>query len=159
MEIGELLSKGLEEGYAGGTERQTTQRGSFQMEASHYTGPSGEIYHDEWIANTLGGGQEIVQIGDEMATRLYGGGTAGTEELAQLGLTRKDVTGRLKGFIRESEGKTRTSTPYSAKDGEWQYDYNIIHDVANIPVSVGLEMITYRETTVFAHYFIHSPIK
>lgn len=38
-ELGQLLGKGLEAGYAaGGTERQTVERGSFQMETINYRG-------------------------------------------------------------------------------------------------------------------------
>lgn len=33
-DLEQLLSRGLEEGYAGGTNRETVQRGPFQMETS-----------------------------------------------------------------------------------------------------------------------------
>lgn len=159
LEFGELLSKGLAEGYAGSTERQTAKRGPFSMEVSQLITPEGDIYWDEWDADTLGGGQEIVQSGDNKRTRLYAGGTTGKDELAKLGLVKKDVTGRLKQFIRESEGKTRLSEDYTPEpDGDWQYAYKILHRTEGIPLTIGLETITYKGKLVFTHGFLHSPI-
>lgn len=161
-ELGELLNQGLKEGYAGSTKRETTQRGPFQMEVSQYTSPSGGVYRDEWIADELGGGQEIVQIGDKKSTRLYGGGVAPKEILQVLGLNKKDITNKLKEFIRDSEGQTRLLQNYSSTKGEdWQYDYKIIYSLDNqeIPINWAVETIIYRGNLVFAHGFIHSPIK
>lgn len=77
-----------------------------------------------------------------------------------MGLVKKDVTGRLKQFIRESEGKTRLFEDYTPEpDGDWQYTYNILHRTEGIPLTIGLETITYQGKLVFTHGFLHSPIE
>lgn len=154
-----LLSKGLAEGYAGSTERQTAKRGPFVMEVSHYITPDGGIYHDEWIADVLGGGQEIVQIGDKKQTRVYAGGTISPDELNQIGLTKKDVTNHLKKFIREAAGLTRVSDDYAAPpDGDWDYEYRVQEKVPGIPLEAGLEVIRFKGQPVFAHWIVRSPV-
>ncbi|MEK7450873.1 MAG: hypothetical protein AAB662_02970 [Patescibacteria group bacterium] len=159
-EINGLLSKGLEQGYAGGTERQTAQRGPFKLESSQLITPEGGIYIDQWIADRTGGGQEIVQIGNEKSTRLYAGGTIGIGELQKLGLTKKDVTKKLKQFIKEAGSKTRLMENYTPQsDGDWQYSYEIINALKEIPLTVGMETIKFRGTLVFAHGFLRSPIE
>src|ERR1035437_2848104 len=109
QQLGDVLSKGLEVGYGSGGERQVIQRGPFQVESTQFTTPDGGLYVDQWIANTNGGGQEIVQKGDKKSTRLHAGGVIEPEELAKLGLTKKDVTGYLKRKIVELGQGTRLS--------------------------------------------------
>lgn len=155
-----LLSRGLEEGYVGGTNRETVQRGSFQMETSQYTSPEGGIYRDEWIADRTGGGQEIVQIEGRKKTRLYAGGTITLKELEELGLTKKDVTRKLKEFIKISKNKTRLLEDFIPEpDGDWQYEYKIVKGIENIPLTTAMETITYKGSLVFAHAFLHTSIE
>lgn len=159
-EIDKLFSKGLEQGYAGGTERQLVQRGPFTLGSSQFTVPNGGNYIDQWIADRVGGGQELAQVGNERSTRLYAGGTINIEGLHKLGLTKKDVTRKLKQFIKESEGRTRLMENYTPQsDGDWQYSYEIINSLKEIPLTVGMETIMFRNTLVFAHGFLHSPIE
>lgn len=160
LELDRLLSKGLEEGYAGTTKRETIQRGPFQLEASQYTSPEGGVYRDEWIADRTGGGQEIAQVGESKQTRLYAGGTIGVEELAKLGLTKKDVTNRLKQFIRLSEGKTRLLENYLPEPhGDWQYSYEMMENIKDIPLTIGMETVKYKGRMVFTHVFLHTPVE
>ncbi len=155
-----LLSQGLEAGYADGTQREVVQRGSFQMETSQYISPTGGIYRDEWIADRTGGGQEIVQSGEVRYTRLYAGGTTRIDELSALGLTKKDVTRYLKKKIKGLGEKTRLSTNCNPEpDGDWQYTYTLREQIDNIPLTVGMETITFKGTLVFAHAFLHTPVE
>lgn len=142
-DLEQLLGKGLEEGYAGTIKRQTVQRGQFPLEESTYISPEGGVYNDQWIADRTGGGQEIAQIGEEKTTRLYAGGTISIEELGKLGLTKKDVTSKLKKFIKESGGNSRLLTPYSSQDDDWVYDYSLIRSLPEIPLNIGIEIIQY----------------
>lgn len=158
-ELGQLLGKGLEEGYAGATERQTVQRGQFSLEASTYVSPEGGVYSDQWIADRTGGGQEIAQIGEEKSTRLYAGGTIGVEELTNLGLTKKNVTRQLKKFIKESGGNSRLLAPYSSQDNDWAYDYSLIRSLPEIPLNIGIEIIQYKGNLVFSHGFLHTSVE
>lgn len=159
-ELEELLSRGLVEGYAGETSRETVRRGPFQLEASSFTSPNRGIYRDEWTANRTGGGQEIVQFEAQKSTRLYAGGTIEIEELTKLGLTKKDVTGYLKRRIKELGEKTRlleNCTPDI--DGDWQYEYKILQKMEDIPLTIGLESIFFKGHRVFAHGFLHTTVE
>lgn len=156
--IEKLLGEGLEEGYAGATKRQTVQRGQFRLESSTYVSPEGGVYHDEWIADRTGGGQEIAQIGEKKTTRLYAGGTISVEELIELGLTKKDVTRQLKKFIKGSNGNSRLLAPYSSQEDDWTYDYHLIDSLPEIPLRVGMETIQFKGNLVFAHGFLHTSI-
>lgn len=160
-EIDDLFHKGLAAGYAGGTEHQTTQRGPFLMEASQYIAPDGGVYRDEWMADRTGGGQEIAQVKNLKASRVYGGGTISLKQLAELGITKKDVTNYLKRKIIELGSQTRTPDRgcFPGYDGDWLYFYQLLEKIPDIPLTVGLETIKYRETRVFAHAFIFTPIE
>ena len=156
--IGHLLNEGLANGHAGGTKRETVQRGFFPMEQSVHESPEG-TYLDQWIADRVGGGQELVVIGEQIATRLYAGGTIGLEQLKELGLGKKDVTRKLKQFIKDSDGKTRLLENYEAQDGDWQYSYRIMERLETIPLTVGIEAINFKGNLVFVHGFLHSPVE
>lgn len=159
-ELDKLLSQGLEAGYAGGTERQTVTRGPFTIEASQFTSPNNGIYIDQWIADRTGGGQEIVKEGNQTRTRLYAGGTIGIENLRQLGLTKKDVIGYLKRKIKELGGKTRLFEDCNTDpDGDWQYTYHIMQTMGDIPLTVGMETISFKGTRIFAHGFLHTTVE
>jgi len=119
-----------------------------------------EGFIDEWIVDRTGGGQEIAQTQEGKKTRLYAGGTIGIEELTELGLTKKDVTGKLKQFIQSSESKTRLLEDYLPEpDGDWQYSYNIIEKIEDVPLTIGMETIAYKGRMVFAHAFLNTPVE
>lgn len=159
-ETDRVLSEGLAVGYAGGTERQTTQRGPFILKATEYTTPDGGQHSDQWIADMTGGGQEIARINGETSTRLHAGGTIPVEELTKLGLVKKDVIGFLKRSILESQGKTRLGTDYIPEpQSDWQYAYRILDRKDELDLTVGMETITYKGQLVFAHGFLKSPVK
>lgn len=159
--INNLLSKGLAEGYAGSTQRQKVSRGKFTLDSSEFSEKDGGFYIDQWIADKLGGGQEIVQTGVEKATRLYAGGVTSDQTLESLNISKDDVTGKLVQFIQEVKEKTRLEKDYETHDGGWKYSYKIIKTPEDIGVqlTIALETITYKETAVFAHGFLISPVK
>lgn len=160
QQLGDVLSKGLEAGYGGSGERQVVQRGPFQVESTQFTTPDGGLYIDQWIAESNGGGQEIVQRGDKKSTRLHAGGVIELEELAKLGLTKKDVTGYLKRKIVELGEQTRLSADCKPEpDEDWQYTYQVVRHLDELNLTLGLESITYKGQLVFAHGFLNSPIK
>jgi hypothetical protein len=159
-ETNRIMSEGLAAGYAGGTERVTVHRGNFDLESTNYTSSDGGEHSDQWIANMTGGGQEIARINGETATRLHAGGTIPLEELAKLGLTKKDVIRFLKQSILEAHGQTRLGENYVANpQDEWQYEYRILDRKDELGLTVGMETITYEGHLVFAHGFLNSPVK
>lgn len=159
-EINKLLSDGLESGYGGNTEREIVQRGPFNIEASQLQTQDGKVYRDEWIADRTGGGQEIAQAGENTSTRLYGGGTVGLEQLTELGLTKKDVTKYLKRKIGELGEKTRLFDDCDINpDGDWQYNYKIMKNMEDIPLTVAMETISFKGKLIFAHAFILTTVE
>lgn len=155
----DILAKGLLEGYAGKSIRGSIVRAGFNLETSDYEGPEGK-YHDEWAADFNGGGQELTETsGGEKATRVYAGGTLSADELQKLGLTKKDVIGKLVFFVNELKDGTRLDEDAEMADGAWKYTYKVLKSVKEIPVDVGEEEIRYNENLVFVHYHIISPIK
>lgn len=159
-EIAKVLTEGLVGGYAGKGNISNVERATFSGKASHSEPEPGSIYHDEWfVPNHLGGGQELVRAGEEMFTRLYGGGTPSPEKLAELGITADDVGVYLKRKIVELGDKTRLFEECRPEpDGEWHYIYEMLMRDLNIPVIVSAESITYKGTRVHLHPFILSPL-
>lgn len=157
--IERLLNRGLKEGFAGGTEIQSVERGDFNIKSSHFENEDG-TYHDEWMADRTGGGQEIV-IADEVTfTRVYAGGTIGLEALVKMGISIEDVMKFLKKNILEGAENTRLFADYLPEaEGDWQYSYTILKDEPNIPLTLGKEIISYQGTLVFIHNFLITPVE
>ena len=154
-----ILGKGLCEGYMGKTARGKVDRAGFTVETSDYKGPEG-IYHDEWAAIQNGGGQELVETSDgEKATRVYAGGNLPQEELVKLGTTEEEAIQKLLFFVNEAGEKTRQDTDTESTDGDWKYNYKVLDEEKEIPLVVGKESIFYKDTLVFVHFHINSPIK
>ena len=160
-EVKKALTKGLIAGYAGKLGRKTKLRNCFNVNYSRYVdAASNTVYHDEWIANRVGGGQELVEVGDSALTRVYAGGTISIEGLESLGLSKKDVTNYLKKKILDLKEKTRLLEDCKPKpDGNWQYSYQIIDNETNIPLTIGKETITYKRELVFVHGMMLCPIE
>jgi len=157
-ETDKLLTKGLKEGFAGGTIIQNTKRGGFDLKSSHLE-KNNITYHDEWFANRAGGGQEIVKVGEITYTRVYAGGTIPLEKLKALEISIDDVMAFLKKQITENGEKIRLYTNFEPEpEGDWQYSYNILDKNNNIPLIIGKEVIKYKAQLVFIHDFIISPV-
>lgn len=153
-----ILAKGLLEGYVGKSVRSSVLRAGFNIETSDYSGPEGK-YHDEWAADFNGGGQELVEASDGgKATRVYAGGTLAADELQKLGLTKKDVIGKLIFFVNKLQDGTRLDKDAEITDGEWKYTYKVLKSVKEIPLDVGEEEIRYKEDLVFVHFHIISSV-
>ena len=153
------MAKDLLEGYAGNSVRGSAVRAGFNLDTSDYQGPEG-TYHDEWAANFNGGGQELTETSSgEKATRVYAGGTLSEDELQKLGLTKKDVIGKLVFFVNELKGGTRLDENAEMAEGAWKYTYRVLKSREEIPVDVGEEEIKYDNNLVFVHYHILSPVK
>ncbi|MCJ7805759.1 hypothetical protein MUP46_03925 [Patescibacteria group bacterium] len=162
-EIKEILTRGLTSGYAGRNLRTPVDRGGFSFESSHYEGAEG-VYHDEWLAQITGGGQEVVEVDGKKFTRLYAGGVAPAEQLEKLGITKKDVAGYLKWKIRGLGGMTRLDrtcmpTETDGDNGEWRYAYRVLDRREDISLTLGEETIFYKEETVFIHLFLLTPVE
>ena len=160
MDNKELLTKGLQEGFGGGTVRKGVDRGGFKVESSHYETEDGDAYHDEWLANRVGGGQELIEIDGNRFTRVYAGGTISEEALKDLGLTKKDVVGFLKKQILENGENLRLCDDFLPEaEEDWRYEYKIIDKEDDIPVTMGKESIYFKEELVFVHNFVLSPVE
>ena len=155
--ISELLTKGLQGGFAGGTVLKGINRGSFAIESSHAE-IFGGIYHDEWMASRAGGGQELVRIGNKIYTRVYAGGTIQEEELKRLGITEKEVTVFLKSQMIKNGDKIRLHSNFESEEGDWKYKYQILEKEEKIPMTTGKETIYFKGELVFQHNFILSPV-
>lgn len=153
-----ILAKGLLEGYVGKSIRGSVVRAGFDLETSDYSGPEGK-YHDEWAADFNGGGQELTEASNgERATRVYAGGTLAADALQKLGLTKKDVIGKLIFFVNKLGDGTRLDQDAEMVDGVWRYSYKVLKSVKEIPVDLGEEEIRHNENLVFVHYHIISPV-
>ena len=132
-----LLTKGLQKGFGGKTTKEKVQRGSFELESSHYETRDGDIYHDEWMADRVGGGQELVEVNGKRYTRVYGGGTVSEETLESLGLTKKEVMGFLKEQITVNGDKIRLHEDFEPEpEGDWRYEYKIVDREDGIPTGL-----------------------
>lgn len=159
MEAEQLLSKGLQQGFAGGSIREGVSRSGFDLESSHFE-DDGNVYHDEWKADRVGGGQELVKVGDKEYTRVYAGGTVSEEELQRLGITKKDVIGFLKRQILTHGNKIRLRTNFeSEQEGDWGYNYKVIDNEAGVPLTTGKERVYYKGQLVFVHNFLICPVE
>lgn len=164
-----ILTEGLLRGYAG-NKKETRGRGVFVVNSSDVN-MQGGAYHDEWVTGErTGGGQELAKFWYEdserrNATRLYAGGLVAKEILDSLGITGKEVTRYLKRKIQELGAKTRFGNNCEVgPDGDWQYVYRVLRN--EIPAAIdsglltmGLETISYKDTLVFAHGFLISPVE
>jgi len=158
IESKKILTKGLLQGYVGKTVQGSVDRAGFSLKTSDYSGSEG-VYHDEWAADFNGGGQELTLTPNgEKATRVYAGGTLAKEELEKLGLTKKDVIGKLVLFINKLGDGTRLDANAGAEEGPWKYTYKVLKSVKEIPVDLGEEQIRYEGQLVFVHYHILSPV-
>lgn len=154
----EMLTRGLQAGFAGESTRERSARGGFEFESSHYTDSEGR-YHDEWIADRVGGGQEIVEIDGVCFTRLYAGGTISLPELEAMGITKKDVIGYLISKIRQVGAATRLLEECQVEDGDWSYHYHALDQEAAIPLFTAREEINFKEQLVFVHNFLLCPVE
>ena len=159
IESKKILAKGLLEGYVGKSIRGANLRAGFELQTSDYEGPGGK-YHDEWMADYNGGGQELtITPSGKRATRVYAGGTLSKEQLKKLGLTKKDVIGKLVYFVNKLGDKTRLDENAQAIEGDWAYTYQVLRSVQEIPLDLGSEEIKYKDSLVFVHFHILSPIR
>jgi hypothetical protein len=159
MDSKEMFTKGLQEGFGGKTARKSAVRGGFTLESSHYETKDG-VYHDEWLADRVGGGQELVEVDGKRFTRVYAGGTIYEETLQDLGLTKKNVISFLKKNILENGENIRLHNDFKPEaEGDWQYKYKVIDREDSIPITVGKESIYHKGELVFVHGFVISPVE
>ncbi len=160
MDSKKLLTRGLQKGFGGNTVRKKTTRGPFKVDSGHYETKNGGIYHDEWMADRVGGGQELVLTNGKSYTRVYAGGTISAKALGSLGLTVKDVMVFLKKQILDNGDKIRLWADFKPKpQGDWRYEYIIIDKEKDILVTAGKESIFYKGKLVFVHSFVLSPVE
>jgi len=165
MKSEELLTQGLQKGFAGGSTRGNVDRADFTFETGHTESDEG-IYHDEWTGNQLAGGQEVARTNEDSITRVYAGGTIPIESLEALGIVKKDVIKALKKVILEHGSQIRLYEDFTIEledeqSRKWKYEYKVIDRNPEIPLTTGKEIIYfgYDEKVVFVHVFSISPIE
>lgn len=159
QKINQAITSGLLAGYGGKTKFVSTQRGPFELKSSEFL-ESGIEYIDQWLPKDAGGGQELVRINGEEFTRLYAGGLVGAEKLTELGTTGKEVIGYLIKQISFLGDKTRLFADcHPEVQDDWGYDYRVVEFESEIGVSVGKEIIKYKNNLVFVHYFLLCEIR
>lgn len=146
--ITDALTIGLLAGYGGQTDFQTITRGGFKLKSSHFEKDNIK-YHDEW---TSGGGQEIVEVNGQKYTRVYAGGVQPGFPDSSL------VIQKLVGFIQKLQDRTRLFSDSDMDDGDWKYRYHILFRDDEFDITVGQEIISLKNQTVFIHCFILAPI-
>ena len=150
----DLLSKGLQKGFGGLTDKQTTNRGGFELTSSHYE-DGDQIYHDEWVN---GGGSELVKSVENSMVRVYVGNVISQEKLEELGISEDDIMGLLKSIILEHADQIRLDKDFSITVGDWHYDYRVTYKRKDPYIINGIEEIFYKNQSVFVHTFGMSPI-
>ncbi|PWU24301.1 hypothetical protein C5B42_00100 [Candidatus Cerribacteria bacterium 'Amazon FNV 2010 28 9'] len=167
MQLESLLTQGLVHGFIQGENLQTSHRGWFNVQGTHYEpAEGGGMYNDQYVAgNQTAGGQELaresgVDKNKEIDTRLYGGGTIALEELDALGITSEDILTKLKWFIQQlgETARLQQDIPLQ-KNGDWSYRYTMTETVPTIPVQTSKEELFYKDQLVFVHFFILCSIK
>ncbi len=153
----DLLTHGLVQGFAGGTEIKLQNGGLFKTSRLKISGGN---YNDTWTDSRIGGGHEIAKFNGKLLLRQYAGGTLSEEELKVLGIAQSDVMAFLKKQLIENGEKTRlydNCTPDI--DGHWRYSYRVEEQLGYIPLTVGKEVIEYQGAPVFLHMFFICPIE
>lgn len=159
MSINRLLATGLQAGYGGGTTFGQADRGGFVLKTSHFADGNGGTYHDEWCADTLGGGQELVEEGGQKFTRVYAGGTIALEKLQELGTSKPEVLTFLKSIMLDHGEKIRQDSDFEFTNGDWKYIYKVTDQEKDIPIISGKESIFYKNNLVFVHMFVLCPVE
>lgn len=157
-DIDSLLSKGLSQGFAGGTVMSGIKRAGFDFKSSHFE-ENKNIYHDEWYADRAGAGQEVVKVGDVTYSRVYAGGTLPVEELQKLGTDKGQIMTFLKKQMLVNGEKIRLHTDFTPEaEGDWQYSYKVTDTNPQIPLTMGKEVIYFKGQLVFEHDFVICPV-
>jgi hypothetical protein len=159
-QIAKAITEGLLAGYGGETKFETTNRGGLNLKRSHYE-KDGVVYHDEWLADKKGGGQELVSVGGLQYTRQYAGGIANPEVLASLGITKEDIIGHLVGFIQQLADKARLDIDCEIElETGWKYSYKVKKVDKTVEGLISSkEKISYQGTPVFIHRFLLCPFE
>ncbi len=155
--IGAAFARGLGAGFAGKSTYQKITRGKFPVESSSFD-EEDNSYIDQWMPKRLGGGQEILKVGSARYTRVYAGGTVEKTELEKIGVSESDVITVLKESLVAAGPKTRFDKEYQKKDGDWKYVYTPNELDTIVGLISGKEVISYKNTPVFVHYFIISRV-
>lgn len=155
-----ILARGLKSGYGGAGERTQVSRGPFTLTSMEQKFPDADgAYMDQWIAKRTGADQEIASAGTETATRVFAGGLISQDELSHLGTTDTEALDYLKSKLSTLADKTRLHEDvHPEADGDWLYAYRVIDRFPEIPLTIGVETITYKGTTVFVHGFLNTPV-
>lgn len=154
-----ILAKGLQDGFAGSATSKDIPRGSFVVHTTDASYEGNAAYVDQWIGNRLAGGQELAKSGEELSTRVYAGGMVQSEVLSKLGINDSQVIDYLKKKLSVLAPTTRLHADViEPADGDWQYAYQILKDYPDLPLTVGVETISYKNTDVFVHVFLNTPI-
>lgn len=155
-----ILARGLSSGYASAHDRTTVSRGPFILKSEDIPfAPYSGHYSDQWIAGRVGGGQEIAQCENEIATRVFAGGIVKPDMLNALGIEEADVLGYLKTSLTKYADVTRLHENVAPEpDGDWQYAYKVAQEYPDFPLTVGVETIRYKGHPVFLHVFLNTPV-
>jgi hypothetical protein len=157
LEVSQAFSKGLTSGFAGKSTFEKIVRGKFQMVSSLYS-EEDILYIDQWFPGHMGGGQEILEVDGKRYTRVYAGGTVEDSILLSLGISKTDVMAWLKKILLEVGEKTRFDEPHQQEDDAWSYQYTpgLVEETTGM--ITGKEIISYKNTPVFVHFFIISSV-
>lgn len=154
-----FLANALKKSFGGQSTYSKVLRGKVTFESGHFE-ENGSVYHDEWTGVTLGGGQELVQVGEQKYTRVYAGGNLDYAQLEKLGTLEGEVIGYLKKVITTIGEQIRLDKDVTKQsEGDWAYEYKIFSKETAIPLIVGREAISFKNTEVFIHFFLLCPVK
>jgi hypothetical protein len=154
----EHLTRGLLSGFAGKSDFAELERGGFRFKTSDVSDENFK-YHDEWLDAKVGGGQELLQVGDLGFTRLYAGGVLNDAQLSVLGISESDISAFLKNALVALEQNTRLEKECTFSVDNWDYRYEVVATAPIIGMIVGKESISFKQREVFVHYFLLCPVE
>lgn len=152
------LTRGLLWGFAGKSDFSQSARGGFRFKTSDVSDDNFK-YHDEWLDAKVGGGQELLQVGDIGFTRLYAGGVLNDAQLSVLGISEPDVIAFLKKALVAVKQNTRLEKDCTFSVDNWDYRYEVVASTPTIGIIVGKESISLNQLEVFVHFFLLCPVE
>lgn len=146
-----LFTAGLQAVFAGVGQREEVERGGFKLTATHYVGPGGEIYHDEW---SEGGGHERIRTADgDLMIRTYVGNTIVVDKLTPMGIHVELIMLFLKEVISTHGQETRLYDNFELEVKDWRYVYTVTRRREDPFIITSDEEIYFKGKLVFVHTF------
>lgn len=116
----------------------------------------GNTYTDIWIAGgRVTAGREIAMINGKTYTRSYEGGHMDLKNNTEI--TGEMVLEFLGEMLQLKESRWNKSLRF--EKGDWTYNYQVIGTHSVVPITTGVEEISYKGKVVFVHNLSICPLE